>query len=107
MLSSGWTDKRWRVYINVELNKEYGIYVIGTSKHCTQLKIAHTLIMPLLLDFKAFEELGVNLKQVYMNFPTDGLFDTINTQYEAYEKFLKAWESKRPCKFIDNVLLIF
>ena len=34
MPSSEWTNKQWREYINVALNKEYGIYVIGTSKHC-------------------------------------------------------------------------
>ena len=89
MPSVHWTDKRWREYINVALNNEYGICVFGTSRHCTRLRIAHTLITPLLFDFDACEELGVDLKHVYKKGRTDGLFDTINTQYEAYDKFLK------------------
>ena len=89
MLCSNWTDKQWRAYVNVALQLEYGVHVVGTNKNYSQLKIAHTCISPLLFDFDTCERVCVDLRHVYISGHTDVLFDRISTQYESYEKFLK------------------
>ena len=57
---------------------------------CNIFKITYEVISPFLFNFNAYNLLGIELQQMYVDGCTDNTFDIVSKHYKDYEEFIKA-----------------